>query len=211
MQRHWMIISKGRASNMKHEHGHIDIKKLNETFLITEELLKQYSNMSRNVGVDKVIPYINLSQPFYITPILGEPLFEELQLQVYHNNLTPYNKALILKIAPALALWTDFLASRSLAYTISQKGIVKENSENSASLDKSELSYFTESIRENAERATHLLVEYLCKCREHYPKWMPQSECDCAKYEKGNGTSEVKHGYQIYFPGAKKTTCGGCK
>ena len=58
------------------------MKKLNEVYLINEELLKLYSNMSRNVGVDKIIPYITLSQPFYIVPVLGEPLVEELQEEI---------------------------------------------------------------------------------------------------------------------------------
>ena len=60
----------------------MDRSKLNEVFLIDEELLKNYSNMSRNVGVDKVIPYINLAQPMYVEPVLGTALMEELQMQI---------------------------------------------------------------------------------------------------------------------------------
>lgn len=187
------------------------MKKLNEVFLINEELLKQFSNMSRNVGVDKILPYINLAQPFYITPILGEPLVEELQEEIESNTLTELNKALILKIAPALALWVDYMASRSLAYTVTQKGITCESSENSKSLDKEELAYFIGSIRESAEQATELLIKYLCKCRDNYPRWKPEKDCQCSKYiPESEGSAKNHFKSVIYFPSGRQYKCGKC-
>ena len=186
------------------------MKKLNEVYLINEELLKQFFYMSRNVGVDKIIPYINLSQPFYIVPVLGEPLVEELQEEIESNTLTELNKALILKIAPALALWTDYMASRSLAYTITQKGFTKEKSDNSESLDKEELAYFRLQIKNDAEMATDLLIKYLCKCKDNYPKWQPQNECQCAKYEKTYGEATKPFKPVIYFPSQRNKGCGKC-
>lgn len=186
-------------------------KKLNTTFLIDEELLKMYSVMTRNVGVDKVLPYINLSQPFFIAPILGDRLMFELQEQVSSNTLTELNKGLILKIAPALALWTDYLAARSLAYTVTQKGITKEKSENSESLDEKELAEYIHSIRENAEMAGELLVEYLCQCQDSYPLWRPKSDCDCSKYlEENTGQAGVEQKFLIYFPTGKPSKCPKC-
>lgn len=184
------------------------MKKLNEVYLINEELLKQFSNMSRNVGVDKILPYINLAQPFYITPILGEPLVEELQEQISTNTLTELNKGLILKLAPALALWVDFLSARSLAYTITAKGITREHSENSESLSKEELGYYIGSIRESAEQATELLIKYLCKCRDNYPLWKPEKECQCSKYiPESEGSAENHFKSVIYFPSGRPNGC----
>jgi len=181
--------------------------KQNVEYLINEELLKLYSNISRNVGIDKVIPYLNLSQPFYIIPILGQPLFDELIEEINSDTLTELNKGLILKIAPALSLWTDYLAARSLPYTITQKGITKEKSENSESIDKDELGYYIESIKETAEMATELLVEYLCKCRDSYPKWRPDNECQCEKYEEKEGTTTTPFKPMIYFPSGRTNKC----
>lgn len=186
-------------------------KKLNTTFLIDEELLKMYSVMTRNVGVDKVLPYINLSQPFFIQPVLGDSLMYELQLQISENTLTDLNKGLILKIAPALALWTDYLAARSLAYTVTAKGITKEKSENSESLDDKELAEYIHSIRENAEMATELLVEYLCKCQDSYPLWRPKSDCDCSKYlEENTGNAEIEQKFLIFCPTGRPSKCPKC-
>lgn len=186
-------------------------KKLNTTFLIDEELLKLYSNMTRNVGVDKVLPFLNLAQPFYIERILGTALMCELQLQISENTLTDLNKALILKIAPALALWTDYLAARSLTYTVTQKGITLEDSENSRSINEKELAEFIHSIREQAEIATELLIKYLCNCADSYELWKPDNDCDCSKYIKeNNGSAENKEKFLIYCPSGKPDKCPKC-
>lgn len=185
---------------------------LNTVFLIDEELLKTYSNMTRNVGVDKVLPYLNLSQPFYLEPILGTALMYELQLQISEDTLTDLNKALILKIAPALALWTDYLAARSLTYTVTQKGITLEQSENSRSINEKELAEFIHSIREQAEMATELLIKYLCNCQENYPLWKPSSDCDCKKYlEENTGSADMQEKFLIYCPSGKRSKCPKCE
>ena len=44
-------------------------KKLGETLLISEELLKLYTPLSKNVDVDKVYPYLHLAQPYYLEPV----------------------------------------------------------------------------------------------------------------------------------------------
>ena len=185
-------------------------KKLNTTFLIDEELLKLYSNMTRNVGVDKILPYINLAQPFYIEPILGTALMVELQIQIDTDTLTDENKGLILKIAPALALWTDYLAARSLTYTVTQKGITLEESDNSRSINEKELAEFIHSIREQAEMATELLIKYLCQCQETYPLWKPSEECLCSKYQDNEGSAENHFKSLIYCPSGKPSGCPKC-
>lgn len=185
--------------------------KLNTVFLIDEELLKAYSTMSLNVGVDKIIPYLTLAQEFYLEPILGTPLMTELQLQISTDTLTDVNKGLIIKIAPCLSAWCDYLSARSLAYTVTQKGIVKEHSENSESLNEKELAYYFHQFRETADLATELLVKYLCRCADSFPLWRPENDCDCTKYLKeNNGTADPDEKFLIYFPSGKRSGCPKC-
>lgn len=173
------------------------MKQLNDIYLITEELLKLYSNITRNVGINKVMPYIGLAQSFYIMPILGKPLMEELQLQIADNALTDTNKALILKIAPSLSLWCEFLAIRGLAYSITQKGVTKENSDNSTALSEKELSEWKAETENMAEMATKQLKDYLCECSELYPL-----------YPKDNCCENVPRHSHIYFPDQGRGKCG---
>ena len=185
-------------------------KTYGETLIINEELFKLYSQVSRNVGVDKVFPFLQLSQPYHIEPILGTPLLTELQYQVENNTLTEANKALIVKIAPCLSAWTDYIAARSLAYTVSARGIVKDHSENSEALNEKELGYYIHTLRELAEQSQEMLVRYLCRCQENFPLWKPDKECDCAKYMPTDGSAETDIKHLIYFPNGKRDGCPHC-
>lgn len=185
-------------------------KKLGETLLITEELLKLYSPISKNVGIDKVYAYIHLAQPYFIEPILGTPLIEELQQQIENDDLTPENKALIIKIAMPLAMWTSYLALRSLTYSITAKGITLEDSDNSRSINEKELGEYILSLKNQSEMATELLIKYLCNCRELYPLWRPSKECNCSKYLPTDGDNHRPFHNLIYFPNQIKKDCCGC-
>ena len=101
-------------------------KKLGETLIISEELLKVYTPLSKNVDVDKVFPYIHLAQPYYLEPILGDALLTELKTQVESGEITEENKALIVKCAPVIGYWATYLAMRSLTYSVTEKGITKD-------------------------------------------------------------------------------------
>lgn len=186
-------------------------KKLSETLLIDEENLKLWSPISKNVGVDRVFAYVSLAQEYYLVPVLGQPLKEELQRQIVDNQLTDANKALLIKIFPVIGFWTSYLALRSIAYSSTQKGLQKEKSENSVSLDHTEIAEYMLSLKEQAEQFTELLIKYLCRCKELYPLWRPQSPCLCDKYNDGEGSNEREFHNLVYFPNKVKDSCCGCK
>ena len=183
-------------------------KKLGETLIISEELLKLYSPISKNVGIDRIFPFVHLAQPYYIQPILGKPLLEELQEQVDNDTLTTENKALILKVAMPLAMWTTYLAVRGLGYSFTQKGVTKEKSENSESLSEKEMGEYILSLKNQAEMAQELLIAYLCGCRELYPLWRPSVECNCNKYEPTEGDNHNTFHNLVYFPNKLNNDCG---
>lgn len=175
-------------------------KTITETVIISEDLLKRYSPISANVGVSKVFPYVLLAQDFFVRPILGDALLNDLQIAVANAQLTDSDKALIIKIAPMLANYTTYLALRSLAYSVTEKGLTKENSENSAALDRSELGDLKMELKQTAEQCAELLVRYLCICRANYEQWQPYEECQCSKYEQKGGSTATKKTYGIYIP-----------
>ena len=186
-------------------------KKLSETLLISEELLKLWSPISKNVGVDRIFPFVTLAQEYYIIPVIGQPLKEELQQQIADDSLSEENKALILKIAPSLAFWTSYLSIRGLAYSFTQKGISLEKSENSQPISEKELAEYELNLKNQGEMYTELLIKYLCHCSSLYPLWRPEKPCLCDKYEEGEGTNEREFHNLIYFPNKVRKSCCGCK
>ena len=185
-------------------------KKLGPVLIISEELLKLYSPLSRNVDVDKVYPFLHLAQEFYLEDILGIALLEELQSQVESGEITEENKALLLKVAPVLANYACYLAMRSLTYSVTEKGITLEKSENSQTISEKELGEYILSIKNLCEMHKEVLIKYLCRCALTYPLWRPQSdECNCEKYIPTDGSSDVDRAFTVSFPNTKKG-CDKC-
>lgn len=184
-------------------------KKLGETLIISEELLKLYTPLSKNVDVDKVYPYLHLAQPYYLQPILGDALLTELQSQIENDELTEENKALVVKCAPVIGYYATYLAMRSLAYSITEKGITLENSENSRSISEKELGEYILSIKQQAEMYAELLIKYLCRCSLLYPLWRPEEDCGCEKYNFTDGKADADKKFVIFFPN-EKHGCDGC-
>ena len=185
-------------------------KKMGETLIISEELLKLYSPLSKNVDVDKIYPYLHLAQPYFVEPILGDALLTELQHQIEEDELTPENKALILKVSPVLAYYATYLAMRSLTYSITEKGLTLEHSENSQTIDRSSLGDYILDIKNQAEMYAEILIKYLCRCALTYPLWRPEEDCHCEKYNFKDGSAEAEKKFTVYFPNKKKGTCDGC-
>lgn len=185
-------------------------KRLGEVLIISEELLKLYSPLSKNVDVDKIYPFLHLAQPYFIEPILGTALLQELQTQVESGEITEENKALLLKVAPVLANYACYLAMRSLTYSVTDKSITLEKSENSQPISEKELGEYILSLKKLCEMHKEVLIKYLCRCALTYPLWRPQSdECNCEKYIPTDGSADVDRAFTVYFPNKKKG-CDGC-
>lgn len=173
--------------------------KLIQTIIISNELLKIYSPVPLNMEEEKIYPFLLYAQEGDIKKILGDSLLQELIDEVESGVISTENQALIIKIAPALSAYACYYALPSFAYQIQQKGITKENSDNSTAIDVKELSYYRLDIKNQADRAAELLMDYLCSCSELYPLF-DKKNCGC-----GN---KVKENCNIYFPDKRKL--GGC-
>lgn len=180
-----------------------------ETMLISESMLKVYSTISNNVSVDKILPFLPLAQAYYLEPVLGRPLLEHLQQEIDDGVISNEDKALLIKIGPPLALFTEYLAIRSLCYSVTEKGITLEASENSRSADRKEIADLIADVKDRAEMSLDLLVKYLCNCSELYELWRPEDICICQKYEQTDGSVTAPDEIQgsIYFPNKIKRNC----
>ena len=183
---------------------------MGETLIISEELLKLYSPLSKNVDVDKVYPFLHLAQQYYLEDILGISLLEELQYQVGNDCLTEENKALLLKCAPVLANYATYLALRSLTYSVTEKSIVLEHSENCNPISEKELGEYILSLKEICEMHKEVLIKYLCRCALTYPLWRPLEDCNCQQYVPKEGSADVDRSFSVYFPSKNKKGCDYC-
>ena len=175
------------------------MNKLIETVCISEELLKVYSPIPLNYKEQKLYSFIILAQDD-LKKLIGKEIVDDLRQKIEDNTLNAYDEALLVKIAPYMAATTCFYALPNMAYKITEKGVTKENSENSSSADIDEISWVIQRIKNQAEKAAEMLLTYLCDCKELYPLFV--GECGC-----GNKVRESK---LIYIP-TRDNKCCGCK
>ncbi|HCO67303.1 MAG TPA: hypothetical protein DIT04_06050 [Dysgonomonas sp.] len=170
------------------------------TPLISEELLKLHSPITSDVDITDFVPYIVIAQDLYVAPVLGEPLMDELRAQIETNSLTGGNSALIVKIAPVLAFYTLYQGLPFHWASIVNKGITIRESENSKGIDMNDLAQLRRWVKDDAERFTTLLIEFLCKCRINYPLWRPAEGFKCCGDVIGEGSTRKGFDSGFYFP-----------
>lgn len=168
-----------------------------KTTLISEELLKTYSPIPLEFEVAKMIPFI-LSAQSDIRKQIGDDLYFDLVEQIDNGTLTNENKALIIEMAPVLANLSIYYALPSLWLSITQKGVTKEQSENSTSAQKNELTYLRMDIKTQSDKQMVELLDYLDRCANNYPLYkkscVRQSAGDFIYIRKKNQSSNINCG-----------------
>lgn len=159
-----------------------------EVALLSEDLFKQNSPVRDDTIIKEFVPYILLAQKIYIEKMLGIPLYEELQEQVKEADanpdadpypITPENKALLTKIAPALSLYAVYMGLPYQWAQIVNKGVIKHTSENGQSVDTEDLGMLRRILRDDANILLERCGKYMRNCGK-YPLWAPEEGCCCA-------------------------------
>lgn len=146
--------------------------------LLSAEDLKTYSPVSMHFEIDKLTPHI-LQAQFGYRSILGKGLYEALVASVAAHITDPAVeiperfKDLLQAMAHSLSIRAIYYALPSLWLQISQKGLVKEASENSASASKSELVYLRDDLNSTWTESVALLKEWINEHQVTYPEYNP--------------------------------------
>lgn len=179
-----------------------------EIQLINEKLFKENSPIKDDTVIAKFVPYINIAQKMYITPILGQALVEELQTQIKEasvvpapstNPITPDNQALIMALAPALSFWAVYQGLPFHWAAIVNKGVTLRESENSGAVGINDIAQLRRWLRDDAQRLSSDLAKYLCSCKAKYTTWAPSSEYGCGGCGS-DGKTPAPFDAGIYIP-----------
>lgn len=176
-----------------------------EIALINEELFKLYSPVRNATKVDEFLPYIIAAQKTYIAPVIGLPLYEELQTQIKaatatgdSSAITPANKILLDQIAGPLSMFAVYLGLPFQWAAIVNKGVTVQKSENSEALTFTSLGQLLNWVRDRANEQAAFLTDFLKRC-PNYPLYRPATDCN-------NSGPVLKQG-GIYFPKRRGRCC----
>lgn len=150
-----------------------------EALLIGRKNIIKFTSMSGGVDTDKFIQYVKIAQDKHAQGFLGTDLFHAIQTKIKAGNLTGDYLALVNDwVAPALIHWSMVEYLPFAAYTIANKGIYRQSSENADNASKDEVDFLMEKERDTAQYYTTRLIDYLSFNNSKYPEYSTNSNDD---------------------------------
>jgi hypothetical protein len=147
-------------------------------FISKEDLIKQ-TPLSANIDFDKVLHFIKIAQDIHIHQILGSKLYEKLQSDILGSSLTgDYETLVETHIKPTLVQFSFMEYLPFSQYTISNKGVFKSTSENSALPSPQELDAMRDAARDTAQYYAKRLVEFLRHNDNLFPEYKTNTDED---------------------------------
>lgn len=141
--------------------------------LLTATYVKDYTFIDPNVDEKYIRISIEEAQKIHIRNYIGSGLYDEIIGQVESGTLTTLNTTLLNDyIIPALKWWVMVEAAPFLTYKVTNKNIVRKNSENSTGIDYTELDKFMVMVTDKAQYHTKRLIDYLFQNSPEYPLYL---------------------------------------
>ena len=161
-----------------------------DILLIDKELIFKYTQLSGNVDVDKIYPFIKISQDIQVQELLGTALYRYILTQVENGTLTGNYQTLVSHyVQPMLIHYAmaDMLLFHG--YEVTNAGILRNSPENTTLPDKGEIDTLVQRQRNIAETYRRRLVDYLA----YYPQLFPQYTQDqqAGEYPNTNPSNYV--------------------
>lgn len=149
------------------------------SLIITENYLKEYSNINKNVDMQILTPAIYDCQALYILPLVGTRLYNELIYQIASSSVTTLNQTLLDNyIAPCLIHYAKMDSLPDMKYKLMNKGVMIKNSENSSAADLQEIQFLMDRERNKAQEYAERTTRFLIKNSVDYPLYYQNGNYD---------------------------------
>jgi len=142
---------------------------------ISTEKLKERSIINGNVDNKLLLPIIDECQEFYILPLLGTQLYNEIGSQL-PSSLTVLNKKLLDEyVLPCLVKYIQYEAPIYLNYKFTNANVSTKNTDESAPVDIATVEKLMDRFKNKAEWYGERIVRYLCANNSDYPLYCTYS------------------------------------
>ena len=160
-----------------------------EALLITRQDVVKYTSLNANTDVDKYIQFVKIAQDTDLQNFTGTQLLNKIKADIIANTLTGnyltlttvYLKPMLIHLA--MKYYLPFAA-----YTISNKGIYKHNSENSTNVDKNEVDFLVEKETQIAQHYTERFINYISNNNSLFPEYNTNANGDMNPDTQNNYT-----------------------
>jgi hypothetical protein len=133
----------------------------NTALLVSEQRLKQWTQLDDNVRMNEITPFIVQAQDIYMQDTLGTKFYTRLKNGVIANDLTADEQLLLNDyIGPTLMQYSLYLMLPSIKYKIANQGILNGTSEETSPTTLDELEYLRQSTLNTAEFYNKRLIKF---------------------------------------------------
>jgi len=155
-------------------------------FVNRDEVVK-FTALNGNIDTDNFIQWVKVAQDIHIQNYLGTKLFKKINDDLVAGTLTGnYLTLTNVFIKPMLIHWTMVEYLPFAAYTISNKGVYKHNSENSDTVIKDEIDFLIEKERSIAENYTRRFIDHMSFNQSLFPEYNTNSNADVYPDKESN-------------------------
>ena len=137
--------------------------------------LVRNSIIDGNLDTSKLLQHIKIAQEIDVQEIIGTQMYEGLTDAIIAGIDLPANarwKTILDQFIVPMLIWfgqANFYPFA--AYTIANGGVYKHQSENSQSVDKSEIDFLVEKARTNAEWYSRRFIDFMSFNQATYPEY----------------------------------------
>jgi hypothetical protein len=140
-------------------------------YFVTEAYLKQKTPITQNVSATDVMPFIEPSASSWMQSILGTYFFNDLLVKYNAQTLNGDETILVEKIKPAIAWRATVDCVLGLTYQLKNKGLQKQNGDNSESVDQTETTFVMRHYEQKAEFFEMMTRKYLKLNKDLFPEF----------------------------------------
>jgi len=147
-------------------------------YFVTENYLKAKTPITENVAATDIMPFVEPTASAWMQSILGTFFFKHL-LSAYNNQtLTAAEVVLVEKIQPAVAWRAASDCVIGLTYQLKNKGLQKQNGDNSEAVELTEATFVMRHYEQKAEFFEAMVRKFLTKNKEDYPQFTSKQNKD---------------------------------
>jgi hypothetical protein len=147
-------------------------------YFITENYLKTKTPITQNVSSVDVMPFVEPAASAWMQNILGTYFFNDLLTKYNAQTLSTDEQTLVTKIQPAIAWRAATDCVLGLTYQLKNKGLQKQNGDNSESVEQTEVGFVMRHYEQKAEFFEAMVRKYLIKNKDLFPVFTSTSNKD---------------------------------
>ena len=153
-------------------------------YFVTEKYLKDNTPIADNVDVKRVTPFVEVASDMRIQPLLGEHFYNDLLTKYNDETLNSDEVTLVKKIQHAVSWYAASEAVFSVSRPLTNKGIQRQEGENSESVDSDELAFGMDHYAQKGAHYIRRIKHFLRENADKFPEFTSDENKDSDLYPK---------------------------